>query len=137
MTTLLWQPLNVWATTWAGYMWGALVDASVGLVLVLAIWSVVHRRVPARWCYLLFLLVPLKMLIPLQLPVLPALTTDRPEVIPAAVDIDVTALARAASAGEQVQTTTPHVAQPPWRRVGAVDGPSREIAHPSRRFRLC
>ena len=55
MTTSAWQLLNVWAAHWADYMLAALVDASVGLVVVSAIWLLVRRHVPARWCYLLFL----------------------------------------------------------------------------------
>ena len=77
MTASLWQQLSAWADSWARYMLAALVDASVGLVVVLAIWLLVRRRLSARWCYLLFLLVPLKTLIPIEAPLLPAVTAQQ------------------------------------------------------------
>ncbi len=79
MTAWSWQPFNAWAETWADYMLASLIDAAVGLVVVLAIWLLVRRHMPARWCYLLFLLVPLKTMIPWHVTVLPALTASRLE----------------------------------------------------------
>ena len=58
--------------TWADAMQAALFDTAVALAVVFGIWLIVRRHVSPRWCYRLFLLVPLKTLVPLVLPWLPA-----------------------------------------------------------------
>ncbi|MHB8956049.1 MAG: M56 family metallopeptidase [Pirellulaceae bacterium] len=69
------ETLNALADRWFDYMVYALVDASVGLALVTLIFLIVRRWVPPRWCYLLFLIVPLKVLLPMSLPLLPGIAT--------------------------------------------------------------
>lgn len=69
-----WDTLNELAHHWLRYITSSLLDATVGLILVMFIWLVVRNRVPARWSYLLFLFVPLKLIIPFNMPVLSAPT---------------------------------------------------------------
>ncbi len=71
MTAISWRHWNMWAESWSGWILATLFDTTVALVVVLGIWLLVRRHVSPRWCYLLFLLVPLKMLVPVELPWLP------------------------------------------------------------------
>jgi beta-lactamase regulating signal transducer with metallopeptidase domain len=72
MIAISWRHWNMWAESWSGWILATLFDTTVALVVVLGIWLLVRRHVSPRWCYLLFLLVPLKMLVPVELPWLPA-----------------------------------------------------------------
>ena len=72
MIASLWPNINWLADRWAAYMVTTLLDATVGVTLVLCVYVAARRHVPPRWCYLLFLLVPLKLLVPIPLPLLPS-----------------------------------------------------------------
>ncbi len=74
MITSVGETLNGLSDVWAHYMLAAILDATIGLALVWSIWFVTRRRVPPRWSYLLFLLVPLKLLVSFDAPILPAPT---------------------------------------------------------------
>ncbi len=74
MTSLSWESLNELSLQWIHYLGTALVDAACGLMLVMCIWLALRRYLPPRWSYLLFLLVPVKVLLPLPVPILPMLT---------------------------------------------------------------
>jgi WD40 repeat protein/beta-lactamase regulating signal transducer with metallopeptidase domain len=56
--------LNAWGTAWADLMVRALVDASVLLAVVLAVWLPLRRRMSAQLAHGLFCLVLLKLIVP-------------------------------------------------------------------------
>jgi WD40 repeat protein/beta-lactamase regulating signal transducer with metallopeptidase domain len=59
--------LNAWGAAWAAFMVGALVDASVLLGGLLLIWLPLRRRMSAQLAHGLFLLVLLKLALPVSL----------------------------------------------------------------------
>jgi beta-lactamase regulating signal transducer with metallopeptidase domain/Leucine-rich repeat (LRR) protein len=61
--------LNAWAEAWATRVWASLFDATVALALVTLVWLVLRRRASAQLGYGLFLLVVLKLLVPLPVSV--------------------------------------------------------------------
>src|SRR5437868_8511841 len=61
--------LNGWAVAWSSFMWRGLVEGSLLLALVLVVWLLLRRRMPAQVSYCLFLLVLLKVCVPIQVPV--------------------------------------------------------------------
>src|SRR5205807_7893952 len=61
--------LNDWAAAWANFMWRGVVDAALLLVILLALWMPLRRRLPAQVGYCLFLFVLLKLVVPLSFPV--------------------------------------------------------------------
>jgi hypothetical protein len=56
--------LNLWGGAWAGFMVRALVDSSVLLAALLLAWLPLRRRMSAQLAYGLFLLVLLKLAMP-------------------------------------------------------------------------
>lgn len=61
--------LNHSAVNWLSWLAGTYWDATIMLIVVSAIWLLVRRHAPAQLGYLLFLLVPLKLFIPLEITV--------------------------------------------------------------------
>ena len=62
------ETLNAWGAAWSGFMLRSLVDASVLLALVLAIWLPLRRRMSAQFAHGLFCLVLLKLIVPVTWP---------------------------------------------------------------------
>ena len=60
------ETLNAWADNWATFMWVGLLDTTVILAVVAAVWLALSRWMPAQLGYCLFLLVLLKLCVPLQ-----------------------------------------------------------------------
>ncbi len=58
--------LNAWAEVWAGFMWNRVLDSVIVLVIVSVIWLLVHRRASPHLGYFLFLLVLLKLILPIE-----------------------------------------------------------------------
>lgn len=56
--------LNAWGSAWAGFMVRALIDATALLGLVLLIWLPLRRRISAHFAHGLFLLVLVKLVVP-------------------------------------------------------------------------
>ncbi|MEN6495672.1 MAG: M56 family metallopeptidase, partial [Thermoguttaceae bacterium] len=54
---------------WARWMGGAILDATIVLTVVSLLWFVLRRKAPPQLGYLLFLLVPLKLFVPLEIAV--------------------------------------------------------------------
>lgn len=63
--------LNEWAPAWWNWFVAGHIAAAGVLAVAAAVWLLVRRRASPRWGYLLFLLVPLKLVTPVELP-LPA-----------------------------------------------------------------
>src|SRR5437773_5414320 len=63
------QTLNGWSAAWSSFMIRGLIDAALLLAIVAAVWLLLRRRLPAQVGYCLFLLVLLKLPVPLSLPV--------------------------------------------------------------------
>ncbi|WP_082846423.1 carboxypeptidase regulatory-like domain-containing protein [Planctomyces sp. SH-PL14] len=63
--------LNEWAPAWWSWFVAGHVAAAGVLAVAATVWFLVRRRASPRWGYLLFLLVPLKLLTPVEFP-LPA-----------------------------------------------------------------
>lgn len=61
------ESLNELAGSWGRFIGAQVVDSTIVLLLVAAIWFAVRRRVPAQFGYCLFLLVLLKTVVPGQL----------------------------------------------------------------------
>ena len=57
--------LNQWGATWAAFMASALVGSSALLAIVVMIWLPLRRRMSAQFAYGLFLLVLLKLVVPI------------------------------------------------------------------------
>ena len=57
--------LNAWGAAWASFMARALVDSSVLLAAVLAVWLPLRKRMSAQFAHGLFLLVLLKLVVPI------------------------------------------------------------------------
>jgi beta-lactamase regulating signal transducer with metallopeptidase domain/protocatechuate 3,4-dioxygenase beta subunit len=60
---------NSLAEPWARWMGGAILDATIVLTAVSLLWLVLRRKAPPQLGYLLFLLVPLKLFVPLEIAV--------------------------------------------------------------------
>ena len=60
------EMLNSFAESWAHFMLGGLIDGSILLVLLCLLWLLLRRRVSAQFGYCLFLLVLLRVVLPLQ-----------------------------------------------------------------------
>jgi beta-lactamase regulating signal transducer with metallopeptidase domain len=58
--------LNTWADAWAQFMSSSLIEAAVVLIAVSILWLLIHRKASAQLGYGLFLLVLLKLLIPVE-----------------------------------------------------------------------
>ncbi len=58
--------LNTWADAWAQFMSRSLIEAAVVLIAVSILWLLIHRKASAQLGYGLFLLVLLKLLIPIE-----------------------------------------------------------------------
>ncbi len=58
--------LNIWAQSWAEFMWRSLIEAAVILIAVSILWLIIHRKASAQLGYGLFLLVLLKLLVPIE-----------------------------------------------------------------------
>ncbi len=67
MTALV-ETLNAWGAVWASLVLRSLVEASLVLAVVLAIWLPLRRRMSAQLAYGLFLLVLLKLALPIPVP---------------------------------------------------------------------
>ena len=59
--------LNTWGTAWATYMVRVLVDSSLLLAVLLLVWLPLRRRMSAQLAHGLFLLVLLKLVLPVPL----------------------------------------------------------------------
>ncbi len=57
--------LNAWGAAWASFMTRALVDSSVLLAVVLAVWLPLRKKMSAQFAHGLFLLVLLKLAVPI------------------------------------------------------------------------
>jgi beta-lactamase regulating signal transducer with metallopeptidase domain len=74
------ETVNAVAQHWAVFMWSRMLDATWVLLIVAALWALLRRRVSAQFGYCLFLLVLVKLVMPIQTPLpekavrLPALT---------------------------------------------------------------
>ena len=55
MTTA--SALNIWAESWAQFMWRSLIEAAVLLIAVSLLWVLIHKKASAQLGYGLFLLV--------------------------------------------------------------------------------
>jgi Tol biopolymer transport system component/beta-lactamase regulating signal transducer with metallopeptidase domain len=62
------ETLNTWAEAWAAFMWGGLIDATVLLALVTLLWLFLRRWLSPQVGYCLFLLILLKLLVPVRVP---------------------------------------------------------------------
>jgi len=60
------EMLNAFAESWTDFMLGGLIDGSILLVLLCLLWLLLRRRVSAQFRYCLFLLVLLRVVLPLQ-----------------------------------------------------------------------
>ncbi len=69
MTNLVIDSVNVAADRWAAWMVAASLDAAALFALVGSVWLVIRTRVAPQVGYCLFLLVPLKLLMPLDITV--------------------------------------------------------------------
>ena len=81
---VLTSTINAWADMWAAVMVRGLIEASVLLLLVTAVWLAFRKRMSAHLACGLFLLVPLKLILPIPITVpseavalLPAAMTGR------------------------------------------------------------
>jgi len=61
--------LNVWAESWTRLLVNSLIDATVILLAVSILWLLIHRKASAQLGYSLFLLVLVKLLIPIEITV--------------------------------------------------------------------
>ena len=59
------ESLNAWGSGWASFMARALVDSSVLLAVVALVWLPLRRRMSAQFAHGLFLLVLLKLAVPI------------------------------------------------------------------------
>ncbi len=69
MLTATLVDMNDWGTIWVAWLLAALVDAALVLIVVTFVWLVVRRHAAAALGSLLFLLVLLKLVLPLEIPV--------------------------------------------------------------------
>ena len=60
------ETLGSFAPTWATWMGVSILDAAIVLVLAAAVWFIIRKKASAQFGYCLFLLVLLKLLVPLQ-----------------------------------------------------------------------
>jgi beta-lactamase regulating signal transducer with metallopeptidase domain/protocatechuate 3,4-dioxygenase beta subunit len=108
--------LNAWADAWAAAMLGSLVDTTVLFVLLAGLWWLVRRRASAQFGYCLFLLVLLKVLVPLPIRVPAWLALSSPRhavarlVTPTPAEVSAAALLQAPGVGERAvpQATAPN-----------------------------
>ena len=63
------ETLNLWADSWTSFIWSRTIDSTIVLVIVGFLWLILRKRVSAQFGYLLFSLVLLKLVIPIQLPI--------------------------------------------------------------------
>ncbi len=63
------ETLNDWGEVWAALMAKSIVDASLVLAIEGVVWLAFRRRMSPQLGYCLFLLVPAKLLIPIEIPV--------------------------------------------------------------------
>ncbi len=70
------ETFNVVAQHWATFMWNRMVDSTWVLLVVGAIWGLLRRRVSAQFGYCLFLLVLVKLVMPVQTP-FPHVVSDK------------------------------------------------------------
>lgn len=61
------ETLNRWAATWSGLVIGGLLDATLILVFAAILWLFIHKKASPQFGYGLFLLVILKLLIPIEI----------------------------------------------------------------------
>ena len=61
--------LNVWAESWTRFLVNSLIDATVVLFAVSILWLLIHKKASAQLGYSLFLLVLVKLLIPIEITV--------------------------------------------------------------------
>lgn len=67
--------MNAWAESWTRFLVSSLVDATVVLFAVSILWLLIHKKASAQLGYSLFLLVLVKLLIPIEITV-PAWLAD-------------------------------------------------------------
>jgi beta-lactamase regulating signal transducer with metallopeptidase domain len=60
------EMLNRWAEAWSAFMLTGVIDATVLLVIIAALWLIIRRRASAQLGYCLFILVLLKPIVPIQ-----------------------------------------------------------------------
>ena len=58
--------LNAWASAWADFMWNGLIDATLLLAIVALLWLPLRRRMSAQVGYCLFLLILVKLVVPIH-----------------------------------------------------------------------
>ena len=58
--------LNGWAQPWADFMWTRVFDSAVAFLAVAALWAIFRRRLSPHLGYCLFLLVLVKLLLPIE-----------------------------------------------------------------------
>lgn len=58
---------NAWAAAWSGWVVSSLIGTLVVLGIVSLVWLIVRRKAPPQLGYFLFLLVPLKLLVPFEM----------------------------------------------------------------------
>ncbi len=63
------ETLNSWAQSWAAFMWGSLIDATIILAVVAVVWLALRRWMSAQLGYCLFLLVVIKLIVPIHVTV--------------------------------------------------------------------
>ena len=63
------ETLNSWAQSWAAFMWGSLIDATIILAVVAVVWLALRRWMSAQLGYCLFLLVLIKLIVPIHVTV--------------------------------------------------------------------
>ena len=73
------EMLNDWAQVWGSLAARSLVDASLLLVIVGVVWLAFRRRMSGQLGYCLLLLVPAKLLVPIEIPVPAWVTRASPE----------------------------------------------------------
>ena len=61
--------LNQWGASWTRFMWSTLVDSSMLLVALALLWMMVRRRTSPQFGYCLFLLVLVKLVVPVTITV--------------------------------------------------------------------
>jgi len=69
MTHLLFEPLSLISNRWLSWVVVSVVEATVLLLIVSLVWLCIRRRALPQMGYILFLLVPLKLLVPLHVTV--------------------------------------------------------------------
>lgn len=57
---------NAWAIPWAEFMWSGLIDATLLLAIVALLWLPLRRRMSAQVGYCLFLLILVKLVVPIH-----------------------------------------------------------------------